>query len=243
MAWWFIALGCLCMSSAEAVWAILEFSADGDVPVTTWNTMGYALAPISFVTGMLLYQDRSRAVGVSLVQAGNLGIVFSTFVFAYVLVLYQLLKNSDLGFQVTIPTLVEGGCFMATSAIGLSLVSLHFRGQKKAIMGLILIGMLFVTIEYFSFIYFLVNDLVSLQNPFYVFYLLASATWFVAASEQDQLEPEQRAPQADAELEESAKQWETLFPSFAIAGVFVLAVFFRKSLPLGAGLNSRRQDF
>jgi signal transduction histidine kinase len=118
---------------------------------------------------------------------------------------------------------------MATSAIGLSLVSLHFRGQKRAIMGLVLIGMLCVTVEYFSFIYFLINDLVSLENPLYVFYLMASAMWFLAASEQDRLEPEAKAPAADAELEEHAKQWETLFPSFAVAGVFVLAFFFHNS--------------
>ncbi|MEE2672965.1 MAG: ATP-binding protein [Myxococcota bacterium] len=226
-AWAFIALACFCMFIAESVWGYLEFLSEQDIPMTAGATIGYVFSPICLVAGMLFYQDRSQAAGVSLVQAGNLGIVFSSVVFAYLLVVYQLLQSVDIEPEIVITTLVQGVFILAAPVIGLTLVSLHFRGQRRAIMGLILAGMFCLTIEYFSFIYFLLNDLYAPTNPFSALYLVASAAWFFAASEQDRQEPEADDPKAAAAMEERAKQWETLLPTFAVAGVFVVGLYFR----------------
>jgi signal transduction histidine kinase len=230
MAWLFIALGCFCMFSAEAVWTSLEFDAVGNVPVSALSTGGYALAPISFVIGILFYQDRSRAAGVSLLQAGNLGIVFSAIAFAYTLILYQVLQSVDLEPQVAITTLVEGVFVLAAPAVGLTVASRRLAGQRRAMMSIVLLGMFCITAEYFSFIYFLVNNLSAVDDPFYPLFVVASAIWFFAAYEQDQLQPEARNSEAAAALEARAKQWETLLPTFAVAGVLVVAVVFRESL-------------
>ena len=229
-AWAFIALGCFCAAGAEAFWGYLEFFLFEESPMTVWATMGYVFSPVCFVIGMLLYRDESRVAGVSLVQAGNLGIVFSSVVFAYILVVYQLLLGVYGGSEGAIVKTFQGAIIMAASVTGLTLVSLHFRGRKRAIMSLVVIGMLCIVVEYFSFIYFLVNDLFTWTNPYSVLYLVASTSLFFAASEQQQLEPETRDPEADAALEARAKQWETLLPAVAVAGVFVVAVLFRDGL-------------
>jgi signal transduction histidine kinase len=229
-AWVLFALGCLCMSGAEGIWVYLEYSSAGAPPMTALATIGYVFSPVFFICGMLLYQDRSQAAGVSLVQAGNLGIIFSSIVFAYFLVVYQLLQDIDVGTEMVVTTLIQGAFILAAPVIGLTLISLHIRGQKRAIMGLVLAGMLCLAVEYFSFIYFLVNDLYTAENPFAALYLVAGATWFFAASEQRRLNPATRSPEAATALEERTKQWETLLPTFAVAGVFVVAVLFRESL-------------
>lgn len=229
-AWSLIALGSFCISGAEAYWGYLEISLVEESPMSVWATTGYVFSPVCFVTGMLFYQDRSRIPGVPLVHAGNLGIVFSSVVFVYLLVVYQLLSNVDGGSGVAIVKAFQGAIIMAATVTGLTLVSLHFRGQKRAIMGLIVIGMLCVIIEYFSFIYFLINDLFTWTNPYSVLYLVASALLYSAAWEQHQLVPEMRDPEASAVLEERAKQWETLLPAFAVAGVLVTGLLYRDDL-------------
>ncbi|MFP8875548.1 MAG: ATP-binding protein [Myxococcota bacterium] len=229
-AWACIALGCFCIAAAEAFWGYLEFFLLEASAMTVWVTMGYVFSPVFFVVGMLLYRDRSQVAGVSLVQAGNLGIVFSSVLFAYILIVYQILLNVYGGSEGAIVKTFQGAIIMAAAVTGLTLVSLHFRGQKRAIMSLIVIGMLCIVIEYFSFIYFLVNDLFTWTNPYSGLYLIASTSLFFAAWEQQQLAPETRDLEANAALEERAKQWETLLPAVAVAGVFVVAILFRGGL-------------
>ena len=225
-AWSLIALGCFCMAAAEAFWGYLEFTVAGATPMTVWATAGYVFPPIFLVLGISLYQDRPKVSGASFVQAGNLGIVFSSVVFAYLLLVYKLLPSADGGSQVAILKTLQGAIIMAATVTGLTLGSLHFTGQKRTVMGLILVGMVCVNIEYFSFIYRLVNDLYAWENPYSVLYLVASAGWYIAASEQQHMAPEVRDLEEAAALEARAKQSETLLPALAVAGIFVVGLLY-----------------
>jgi len=239
-AWLAIAFGFLCMSSAEAFWALLEVFSVSESPLTVLATAGYAVSMICLLGGMLLYQDKSEISGIPLVQAGNLGIVFSSTLFAYLLVVYQWLPNGDDEPELAILKTFQGAVIMATTVTGLALATLHFKGQKRAIVGLLLIGMFCIVVEYFSYLYFLINDLDAWANPFSILYLLASTVWYLAASEQQYVAPGRLGAQESVEQEKRARQIETLLAPLAVA--VTAAIWFaygpgvdREILPISAG--------
>ncbi|MCS5635255.1 MAG: ATP-binding protein [Myxococcota bacterium] len=229
-AWLLFALACFFMFMAESFWVYLEISAVGETPMTALATTTYGFSPICFLVGMLFYQDRPEVAGASFVQAGNLGIVFSSVVFVYLLVVYQMLPEAEVESRVAMLKTFQGAIIMAATVTGLALVSLHFKGQKRAIMAIILFGMLCVIVEYFSFIYFFAPELTATANPYQALYLVASAAWFIAASEQQHLNPKTRDPEVTAALEKRAKQSETLLPAIAIAAVFMVGLFYGDDL-------------
>ena len=230
-AWLLIALACLFMFVAESFWLYLEVSSSGQTPMTALATTGYAFSPICLLIGILFYQDRSEIRGTSFVQAGNLGIVFSSVVFMYLLVVYQLLPKADIESKVAILKTFQGAIIMASTVTGLVLAWIHFRGKKRAIAGIIVFGMACVIFEYFAFVYSLVTGNDPATSPLAALYLVASASWFIAASEQRHLGTTTPDVRSSLAMEERAKQSETLLPAVAVAAVFAVG------LSYGGGLR------
>ena len=229
-AWLLFALACFFMFMAESFWVFLEVSGADETPMTALATTGYAFSPISFLVGMLIYQDRAEVAGSSYVQVGNLGIVFSSVVFMYLLVVYQMLPEAEVVSEVAMLKTFQGAIIMAATVTGLALVSLHFKGRKRTIMVIIVFGMLCVIFEYFSFIYFLAPHFTATENPYQTLYLVASAAWFIAASEQEDMDSKKDDRQGRVSLEERAKQSETLLPAIAVGSVFVVGLFYGDDL-------------
>jgi len=224
MAWMVLSLGCLLMSVAEGFWAYLEVFSASETPATALATAGYALSPVCFLAGMLIYQDKSQDSGMSLVQAGNLGIVFSSTLFAYLLVVYQWLPIDHEGSTFALLKTFQGAVIMATSVTGFALATLHFKGKKRVIVGLLLGGMLCVVVEYFAYLYFLINEKDTWASPYSVLYLVASSLWYLAASEQQHLAPEELGAKEFSDQEVRARQIETLLSPLAVA--LVLSLWF-----------------
>ncbi len=223
-AWIFIALGCGCMALADGFWGYLEFVNPSASPMTEWATTGYVFSPLCFLVGMLFYEDQSHVPGAQLVRLGNLGIVFSSVAFAYLLVVYQLLRWGET--DVALIKTFQGAIIMAATVVGLVLLVLHSKGKKRAIMSLLVAGMFCVIAEYFGFIYALINDSSAWTNAYSALYLVASALWFAAASEQEYRPAEIQEPHELDERVQHAKQSETLLPAFAVASVFAVALFY-----------------
>ena len=223
-AWIFIALGCGCMVLAEGFWGYLEFVNPSAGPMTEWATAGYVFSPLCFLVGMFFYQNPSHVPGAQLVRLGNLGIVFSSVAFAYLLVVYQMLQLE--GGDVALLKTFQGAVIMGATVVGLVLLLLHFKGKKRAIMSLLVAGMFCVIAEYFGFIYALINDSSPWTNVYSALYLGASALWFVAASEQEYWPTEILEPHEMDERAQHAKQSETLLPAFAVASVFAGGLFY-----------------
>jgi len=239
-AWRLIALACFSMFCAETFWAYLEINFSENIPMTAMATIGYVVSPVFFVLGMLLYQDRVRSRGFTLVQIGSLGVVFSSVVYGYLLVVYRMLESVGLDAEVVITSLVQGIFILSAPVIGTTVVSLRFQGQKRVIMGLVLFGMFCLTVEYFSYIYFLADGMYDPNSPFSSLYLVGSAAWFIAASEQYQAAPMASGVRSNVDVDDNAKQWETLLPTSVVAGVFIVTFLFEESLvprilPLLAG--------
>ena len=229
-AWFLITIALLCMCGAETFWGYLEFYSIGETPMTAWATSLYAFSPIFIVVGMLFYQDPPEAPGAAYVQAGNLGIVFSSVVFVYLLMVYQLLPTAEVGSPVAILKTFQGAIIMASTVTGLTLVVLHFTGRKRFIMAIVVFGMLCVIVEYFTFIYFLLPAHGQTANPYQALYLVASAATFIAASEQEFIGSRPKDSSASVTLQNRAKQSETLLPAFGVFSVFAVALFYWEDL-------------
>ena len=103
------------MFMAESFWVFLEVSGADETPMTALATTGYAFSPISFLVGMLVYQERPAVTGSAFVQAGNLGIVFSSVVFAYLLIVYQMLPEVEMVSEVALLKTFQGAIVMAAT--------------------------------------------------------------------------------------------------------------------------------
>ena len=121
-AWRLIALACFSMFCAETFWAYLEINFSENIPMTAMATIGYVVSPVFFVLGMLLYQDRVRSRGFTLVQIGSLGVVFSSVVYGYLLVVYRMLESVGLDAEVVITSLVQGIFILSAPVIGTTVV-------------------------------------------------------------------------------------------------------------------------
>ncbi len=229
-AWTFITIALLCMCGAESFWGYLEYYSLGETPMTAGATSLYAFSPIFTIVGMMLYQDPPEVPGVAFVQTGNLGIVFSSVVFVYLLMVYQLLPKDEVESPVAILKTFQGAIIMASTVTGLILVLLHFTGRKRFIMGIVVFGMLCVIVEYFTFIYFLMPSTGPSVNPYQSLYLVASAAWFFAASEQEFAGSGAIDASASLVRENRAKQSETLLPAFGILSVFAVALSYGEDL-------------
>ena len=230
-AWQLIALSCLFMAATEGYWVYLEFSPGEGTPFTALTTVGYVFSPILLLLGMAAYQNRVRIPGASMVQASNLGIVFSAVVFVYLLSVYQALPEVSTEPGVAMLKTLQGAIVMAATVTGFALALQTHEGHKRAIISLLAVGMLCIVIEYFTFLSLVAIPGSSGSDPFEVLYLMASALWFVAASEQAHLEAPVENLETLAGQEERRKQGETLIPAAAVASVFIAAVVFR------AGVN------
>ena len=228
VAWLLVTAGCASMFAAESFWGYLEVANPTGSPMTAWASAGYVVSPVFFVAGILAYQDQSRVAGTQWVRVGNLGIVFSSVVFVYLLVVYQLLRAG--GVDIALIKTFQGAIVMAATVSGLVLFLLRFKGKKRTIMMLLVGGMLCVIAEYFGFIFSLINDSSAWTNAYSVLYLVASTFWFAAASMQAHQPLESRELDDEAEREEHAKQSETLLPAFAVGGVFVVGLFYGQDL-------------
>ena len=78
-------------------------------------------------------------------------------------------------------------------------VSLHFWGKRRLVIGLVLLGLLSLAVHYFSFVYATVRGEYVEYNSLDGLYLIASAVWFLAACEQERLEPEEEDPEIENE--------------------------------------------
>ncbi|MDE0885403.1 MAG: HAMP domain-containing sensor histidine kinase [Myxococcota bacterium] len=239
-AWTLIGLACFSMFCAEGFWTYLEINFSESIPMTAMATTGYVVSPVLFMLGMVFYQDRARNTGFTLAQLGSLGVVFASVVYGYLVVVYQMLDSIGLDSEVVITSQVQGIFILAAPVVGARIVLLRLRGKKRMIMGLVLFGMICLTVEYFSYIYLLVHGAYNENSPFSALYLVGSTAWFIAASEQYYTGKKVRDSQTHDEFEENAKQWETLLPTLMVAGVFIVTYIFEESLspevfPLLAG--------
>jgi len=227
--WFYFGLGCSSFALAEAAWGVYDSLLGVALPSPSPADLGYIAAPIFFGVGVWHWRARTPTEWLSRVQLGNLGIIFSSILLAYLFLFYGFM-------QAPVPKLaaLAGISYavldLSVALFGFVVVYLHLWSRRRLATMLILFALIANAAADVYYSYSLVSHGYDPSGPMNIVSFLIASFVFWAAFEQDQLSVAEREQKLMPELEERAKQWETLLPPFAFAAVLVVAFVFREGL-------------
>ena len=229
-AWRLFGIGCSSVFVGELMWGTMDSFMGVAVPESVLMDTFYIGFPICFMLGTWYYRIRTPSTDDAFIQIGNLGIIFSATLLIYIFANVDFLGGPIPTYLADI-TVLHGTLGASATLFALIALSLHSRGHRRRVMSLIFIGLCFNALADFIFIRdlmadeFLVSSL-STGGP-----ILVCASFIIwAAFEQRHMNDENAADEPSAESEALAKQWESLLPPLAFAGVLVVALAQRDRL-------------
>ena len=208
-AWFCFGLGCLFFACAEAHWIFREFVYNDPTPSPSLGDIGYYGFPICFVLGIWYYHIRAQPVGVPLSQIGNLGIIVSALMLAYLFQYYELVKVApDLPEALTA---IAYGIFDISSFLfALVVLSLHVWGRKRISLVLIVCALAVLATTDFFYAFALLHQNYVSTGWTGALYPIVFVTLIMAACEQD-LQPDgEETLSHDPAFTDPSAQWETL---------------------------------
>jgi signal transduction histidine kinase len=176
------------------------------------------------------------------VQLGNLGIIFSSILLAYLFLFYGFMQAPVPKFTALIG-LSYGVLDASVAFFGIVVVYLHLWSRRRLTTMLILFALIANAGSDAYYSYSLVTDGYDPTGPMNILYLLVASFVIWAAFEQDQLGDVSEYRELKPDVEDRAKQWETLLPASAVAAVLIVAFVFRagmqaEMLPYIAGVSA-----
>ncbi|MCH7868630.1 MAG: response regulator [Myxococcales bacterium] len=228
-AWFCFSLACLFFTCAEAHWMFYEVVYNDPTPSPSLGDIGYYSFPILFVLGIWHYNIRAQPVGVPLSQIGNLGIIVSALMLAYLFQYYELVKVApDLP---EVLTAIAYGIFDISSFLfALVVLSLHVWGKKRNSLVLIVCALAMLATTDFFYAFALLHQNYVSTGWIGVLYPLVFVTLFMAAYEQDQLPDVGEELSHDPAFTDPSAQWETLVAPLAVTIVVATAFTYREVL-------------
>jgi signal transduction histidine kinase len=228
-AWTYIGLGYVAYCFAQTTWTIYELILDTPAPGPSPADFGYYLYPLLLMAGIWLYRTPTPTPGGMFAQLGNLGVIVGAIFLTNLILFYEAFAVADF--------LGRGGVLFAYVVIATSAflfvvfnVGLYLGGRRRLVMMPLLLAMgVAALIDHWA-AFATLSGTFSSTDPYNAGYLLAFALAYCAAFEQDQLQGTSAEDDFAREIEERAKQWETLLPAIAIAVLLIVAVIQRENL-------------
>ncbi|MCH7868907.1 MAG: HAMP domain-containing histidine kinase [Myxococcales bacterium] len=228
-AWRLFGFGCSSLLAGDLMWGVWDSSLSVAIPAFVLLDACYAGFPISFILGTWYYRIRIPSTDDAFIQIGNLGIIFSATLLMYIFANVDFLGGTIPTYLADI-TVLHGTFYVSASLFALIVLSLHSRGRRRQIMSLIFIGLCFNALANFIFISDLVGDGYRVSSLSSGLILICASFIIWAGFEQRHMKDENAAVARSAESEALAKQWESLLPPLAFAGVLVVALAQRDRL-------------
>ncbi len=228
--WLCFGLGCSSLAFAEVVWGVYDSLLRAPLPSPSLADAGYIAAPICFGIGVWHWRARTPTAWLSRVQLGNLGIIFSSVLLVYLFLFHQFMR-APVPRLSALAGISEVVLDLSVALFGFVVVYLHLWSRRRPATMLILFALIANAAGDVYYSYSLVNEGYDPTGPLNVFSFLIASFVYWAAFEQDQLGVLARQQELTQELEDRAKQWETLLPPFAFAAVLVVAFVLREGLP------------
>jgi signal transduction histidine kinase len=228
-AWMYFGLGSLSFSCAELAWGTYNSLLGISLPSPSIADIGYFAAPTFFGIGVWHWRARTPTAWLSRVQLGNLGIIFSSVLLAYLFLFYGFMQAPVPTFTALIG-LSYGVLDTSVAFFAVVVVYLHLWSRRRLATMLILFALIANAGSDVYYSYSLVNDGYDTSGPMNILYLLVASFVIWAAFEQDQLGDGSQYRELRPDVEDRAKQWETLLPASAVAAVLVVAFVFRAGM-------------
>jgi len=232
-AWVYFGLACASFGLAELAWGIHEAFLGDPLPSPSIADVGYFASPLFLIPALWFSRSHERTKWLNRIEIGNLGIIFSSILLMYVFLFYGFM-------QAPVPTLAAisgisyGILDLSVALFGFVILYTHFWSRKRLVITLILFALLANATTDLYYSYSLAEDgMYDSSGLMNLVYFLVAILFYWAAVERDALGPSAGADRLAPEIEERARQWETLLPPLAFAGVVVVAFLFREGLTVG----------
>ncbi len=228
-AWLLFGIGCSGMVVGETIWGVMDSYMGFVIPVSGLMEIFYVVFPVSFIVGIWYYRVQTPSTDDAFIQIGNLGIIFSATLLMYIFAQADFLGDPIPTYLGDI-TVFQWTLNVSATLFALIILSLHSRGRRRHVMSLVFIGLCFNALADLLYL----NDLMGAGYQVSSLWsgpVLVCASFIIwAAFEQRQMKDENVADEPSAEAEARAKQWESLLPPLAFAGVLMVALFQRDKL-------------
>ncbi|MCH7869725.1 MAG: HAMP domain-containing histidine kinase [Myxococcales bacterium] len=228
-AWRFFGTGCLSIAVGELMWASHDLFLGIALPASVPMDAFYLGFPICFILGSWHYRIRTPSTDDAFIQIGNLGIIFSATLLMYIFANVDFLSGSIPSYFADI-TVLHGTFNVSASLFALIVLWLHGWGRRRQVTSLIFIGLCFNALDNFMFIGALMGDGYQVSSLSSGSILVCASFIIWAAFEQRHMKDENTAHGSSAESQALAKQWESLLPPLAFAGVLAVALVQRDRL-------------
>jgi signal transduction histidine kinase/CheY-like chemotaxis protein len=227
--WRCFSLACLAEGSGELIWAIYDLFGGVPDPFPAPAYIGYFSFSILIIVGFWYCMDRAKSRRVTLVQLGNLAILFSAILLAFLFLFYGFLESPV---PLTEAFTSIGYCILALSSFlfGLIVASLRVSSHIRRAMFLVLSGVGMIAVTDYHFAYILLNSSYAKTHLLNSAYLLASCCFIWAGFERNQISVGADTGPSSTDHDERARLWETLLLPIAVAGVLIIALVFRERL-------------
>ena len=223
LAWAFFGAGYLAFFIAEVRWGFYDSFMGVVLPTPSIGDFFYYCLPICFVFGIWQYRTRTPSTDDAFVQLGNLGIILSATLLMYVFTYADFIRLEESP-QFVVVQIGFGILNLAAASFGLIALSLYTWGRERRVMLLVFLGLGFNASGDFKFINDLIGGSYQASSLSSGVILICAALISWAAFEQRQLKDADVSDGPTAESEASAKQWESLLPPLAVAGVLLVAL-------------------
>jgi signal transduction histidine kinase/CheY-like chemotaxis protein len=227
--WLCFGLACFSVAVGDVIWAIYDTFLGISPPTPSLVDVAYILVPVFITAGLWYLRVRARTAWFNRVQIGNLGMIFSSLLLAYAFLFYGFM-------QAAVPTLAAvsaisyGALDLAVALLGFVIVFFHLWSRKRLVIMLILFALVTTVAGDVYYSYSAMNGTYDPSGPLNLVSLLTAALFYWAAFEREALVGGIGIDELTPEAEERAKQWETLLPPLAVAGVLLVAFVFREGL-------------
>jgi signal transduction histidine kinase/ActR/RegA family two-component response regulator len=229
-AWLNFAIACFCFGIGDIIWGIYEVAYGIHVPTPCLADLAYLAFPFFAVAGMWHYRNaKGPTAAASLVQIGNMGIIFSAIVLGYVFLFQGLLVTAE-SVGAALAQILYGIENMGALCFGLIAVSLHVSGRRRKVLSLIVCGITCVAATFFTFVHALLDNSYDGTDPVNLLYLIAFAFFYWAAFEHQQFSADEPLGYSTAKTQDRAQRLETLLPALSVSGVLLTALLFRDAL-------------
>jgi signal transduction histidine kinase/CheY-like chemotaxis protein len=222
-AWLFISLAYLSYALGQLIWSVNELIVGISNPIPSVADIGYLTAPPLLVIGIWIYRTSTPILSSALVQLGNTGILVAAIFLSNTIALRHHLMslNSPVLSQVLIAYAVIA---MTAFIFALFNICFYMHGRRRLVMMPLLIALGSLAVSDYLSVYEFASESYTSGSYANIGYFITFAFGYWAAFEQDYAEDDLSKEHALLSIDQAARQWETLLPPLAIAGLVGVAI-------------------
>ncbi|MBW2543239.1 MAG: response regulator [Deltaproteobacteria bacterium] len=229
IAWLFISLAYLSNVLAQLTWAIYETILDISNPIPSPADIGFMIAPLLLMIGIWIYRTSTPTLASALVQLGNTGILAAAIFLSNTIIFQHHLTSLTVPGQRHV-LIAYAAIAMTAFVFALFNICFYMHGRRRIVMLplLIVLGSLAVS-DYLS-VYEFASHTYNSGSFANIGYFITSSFGYWAAFEQDLAAVDPTRESDLLSIDRTARQWETLLPPFAIAGLVGVTLFHPEGL-------------